>query len=504
MRIAVIGSGVSGIAAARVLARFGHDVIVYERTNRIGGVWVQAYPRLRLQNVAEHYRLSDFPWPFPVDRHPTAEQILRYLEAVVSKFGIDVRLGHEVTKMRELAGGWQLEIRAPVGEMFERFDHSIVAVGQYSGEKTEISLPGRQRFRGQVFTERDLHDLAVFEGKRVVVVGFGKTAVDLATFAAERGASVHHVFRAARWLLPRFILGRHISDIVTTRVSTFMLPAWNHFGRIEALIHKWLAPGVRAYWKVTEWIFRAITGLHPLRLDPKARAGMRALEPGQPLRYQMRAAAALAPDSYYSLVSKGAITPRRGIVSELSETALLLADGEAIPADIIVLAIGYKQPAFPFLPEPYRSMMTGELDGVQLYRHLLHPRIPRLAFAGFNHGFLHVTGVEVSMIWYGSLIGGNLALPSPEMMEASAAKVAEWKRKHTLFEPTRAYGVGIHFHHYLDVLLAELGVRHRRKKNALAEQFEPYVAEDYAGVFDEFEAAKARRGLPLPTLAFDT
>lgn len=504
MRIAVIGSGISGITAARVLSRFGHEVIVYERMDRIGGVWVLAYPGVRLQNVAKHYRLSDFAWPFPADQHPTAEQILKYLDAAVAEFGIDVRLDHEVTAMRELADGWQLEIDTPVGQVSERFDHAVVAIGLYSDEKAELALPGRERFQGLILTERDVRDLGVFDGRRVVVVGFGKTAVDLATFAAERGAEVQHVFRAPRWLLPRFILGRHMADLVSARMSTAMLPAWVHSNHSEAVMHRRFAPVVGAYWKVAEWLFRATTGLHPWHRDPEARARMRVLEPGQALTYQMRAAAALAPDTYYQLASKGAITPHRGTVRGLSETALLLEDGRQIPADVVVLAVGCKPPAFRFLPEPYRTMMTAEPDGVQLYRHLLHPHIPRLAFAGFNHGFLHVQGVEVSMIWYGALIGGDLALPPAEVMEASAARVAGWKRTHALFEPTRAYGVGNRFHHYLDVLLAELGVPHRRKKNPLAEQVEPYWAQDYAGVFEEYQAARAKRTAPRPALPFDT
>src|SRR5215211_2396401 len=53
-----------------------------------------------------------------------------------------------------------------------------------------------------------------------------------------------------------------------------------------------------------------------------------------------------------------------------------------------VLSTGYLTPMFPFLPDPYRVWLEGEKDGPQLYRHMLHPRIPRLAFAGFNHGYM--------------------------------------------------------------------------------------------------------------------
>jgi dimethylaniline monooxygenase (N-oxide forming) len=501
-RIAIIGSGVSGIASARVLKRFGHEVIVYERSDRIGGVWAIAYPAVRLQNIAEHYRLSDFPWPFAVDEHPTADQILRYLRAAIDHFGIDVRPRHEIAAMEELPDGWQCEIVTPRGTVLERFDHVIVATGQYSGEQSDLGIPGRDRFTGQVLTERQIPDLSIFDGKTVAVVGFGKTALDLATFAVERGAAVHHVFRSPRWLIPRILFGSRMNLAVAKRVAAFMMPAWVHSNPFEAVIHRWFGFLVAGYWRGTEGAIRLATGLHPFH--PKdVRARMRELEPDRPLTYQIRAAG-IPPDDYHRMVLAGRIIPHRGAVTAYAERGLLLDGGKEVPADIVVLAIGHKQPRFPYLPQSYRDLLASEPDGVQLYRHLIHPRIPRLAFAGFNHSFLHISCVEVSMIWYAAAIAGDLALPPPDEMEASAARVSQWKRDNTLFELTRSYGLATRFHNYIDVLLRDLGVRHRRKASRFAESTETYYPADYAGVFDEYQAVRATRPLPAPVTAFDT
>ena len=504
MRIAVIGSGVSGLAAARVLSRCGHEVVVYERSQTIGGVWALTYPEVRLQNVAEHYRLSDFPWPFPVDHHPTADQILKYLDALVEKFRIDVRLGHEVIALTERPDGWLVNVRGPGGEEASVFEHVVVATGHYSDDKSVPAIAGREDFAGTVLTERDVSDLSVFDGRRVAVAGFGKTAVDLATFAAERGARVTHVFRAPRWLLPRLIMGHHMSQVVTARMSTTMLPAWVHSQRGESIMHRWFRPSLWMYWKVTEWLFRFSSGLHGFHFDKAVRARMSALKPRQALTYQMRAATALAPDRYYPLAREGAIEPRLGEIASFAVDGLRLADGSVVPADVVVLATGHQPPQFAFLPEPYRAMMTAEPDGVQLYRHVLHPRIPNLSFAGFNHGFLHVAGVEVATLWVSAVIAGDLLLPTVSQMEASAQRVVAWKRKHQLFEPTRAWGIGNRFHHYLDVMLSELGVSPKRKKTWLAEQTEPYFAADYADVFQDYQAARAKGKWPRPSLPFDT
>ena len=179
----------------------------------------------------------------------------------------------------------------------------------------------------------------------------------------------------------------------------------------------------------------------------------------------------------------------------------MLADGSEIKCDLVVLAIGFKTPEMPFLPESIRAEIAASPDGVQLYRHMLHPRVKNLAFAGFNHNPFHLPGVELATTWLGAMLRGDIVLPSPDEMEASTHKVQAWKRKHTIFEPTRAYWVSNRFHQYFDTLLMELGVKPNRKSNPLSEFVSSYEPADYAGVFEEYERA---RGKPRHTLPLDT
>ena len=293
MRIVIVGAGVSGLVSARVLMRFGHDVVVMERSSAIGGVWARTYPEVRLQNVAEHYRFSDFPWPFEPDLHPTADQVRRYLQAAVDRFGIDVRLQHEVVAVHEEPDGWSVEHRSPGGTHTERFDFAIIAVGNYTQDRSELQLPGRERFAGTVLTEGDIDNLDVLAGKRVAVVGFGKSAVDMAAFAAERGAEVHHVFREPRWLLPRYMFGVHATDLIMARISTVMMPSWVHPSAVERALHEHLKPAVSSFWQMITLLVRAQTGLHEVRRDPEVRRRLRLLTPDQPFSSHLRAATAM-------------------------------------------------------------------------------------------------------------------------------------------------------------------------------------------------------------------
>jgi cation diffusion facilitator CzcD-associated flavoprotein CzcO len=502
MRIAVVGSGVSGIAAAKTLKRFGHELVIYEKSDRIGGVWATAYPGVTLQNIAEHYRLTDFPWPFKPENHPTADQVRRYLDAAVSHFALDIRRSHEVTALGERPDGWDVTIRSPAGVTTERFDYVLVATGQYSSDKTAIDLAGRAEFAGPVLREWDIADLEIFRDKELAIVGFGKTAVDLATFAVARGAQVTHIFRNARWLLPYTLGGRDIANIVTARTSTFLQPSWTHATAREANFHRRWGKYVASYWRSTSRMLQLAMGLtRPFR-GKAARERLKLVTPEGPVTIQLRGT--MAPPTYYPSVAAGRIVPVQGNFAGLCAEGVKLTDGRVVRAQMVVLAIGNDKPSFAFLPPAYREMMTAEEDGVQLYRHILHPRIPRLAFIGFNHGVFHIPASELSAVWIEALTSGDLVLPSPAEMEASAARVAAWKRANTNFEPQRGFTTSNHFHQYFDVLLGDIGVNARRKKNAVAETFEPYGATDYAGVADEYLAARAKRDAPLRPLPLDT
>ena len=504
MRVAVIGAGISGVAAARVLVAAGHEVVVFEGHREVGGVWARTYPGTRLQNMAEQYRLGDLPWPQPPDQHPTREQITRYIAAAIRHFGLDVRCEHRVLSMVEEGEGWALTVATPAGEVREWFGYVVVASGHYSEQLLKIDLPGQAEFAGTVLTERELTDLEVLAGKRVVVVGFGKSAVDVAAFAAARGSQVHHVFRAARWLFPRRFLGVHSVGLLFARATTAMIPSWVHPDGREQVLHGKFKPLVDGFWKFIAAITRLQCGLHGFWRDPEVRRRMRVLLPETSVPYQMRSALALAPDAYFPNVVEGRIEPVRGELAGFTRDGVRLVDGREIGCDLVVASIGSPPPRFPFLPDACRALLEGEADGAQLYRHILHPRISRLAFAGFNHGFLHVPGVEVSMLWLSALLRGDLVLPAVAEMEASSAAVRAWKREHMLFEPSRSCGVNTRFHQYLDVLLADLGLRAHRKANALLELTSPYMAGDYAGLIAEYERVRLTLRLPRTPLPVAT
>lgn len=486
-RIAVIGAGISGIAVGRILKAAGHEVILYEKSHEVGGIWATTYPRVSLQNTRKHYFFSDFDYPEQPDLHPTGEQIQRYLNAAIDYFSLDVRYKHEITSSEHLGDRWRINIRSDNSDISEDFDFLIVATGQYNAEKPDDLFPARELFRGQVITEIDVDDLSIFDNKHVAVVGFGKSAVDMAVFAREQGAKVSHVFRTARWLLPFKLFGIHYSLLLFNRASTAMMTSWAHAGPLTRLMHRYLSIIPKAFWAT-------ITGILKLRLKLLAtKAGSAAAErlklvtPSHQLLPDLRSALALAPHNYYEYVAQDQIRPYRAEVTEFTESGLRLSDGTTIDCDTVVLSTGSKKPVYRFLPQQYRDLLESEEDGTQLYRHLVHPGIPALAFAGLNHGFMHVPSAEVGALWLCALLDGQLVLPSDAEQLTTIEVIRQWKRQNIHFEPSRSCAVNTRFQQYNDIILKDIGLNpYRKMPNVFAEIFGGYGAGDYRGIVGEY------------------
>ncbi len=498
MKIAVIGAGVCGVAAGKTLKQLGHEVTLYERQAQAGGVWALAYAGVQLQNHRELYAFSDFPWPFDAGPFPTAAEIRRYLDAAIAQYGLDIRYGHELTDLAPTEKGWRLGLNTPGRPIAIDADAVVIAAGHYTHEKATMALDGRERFAGQVLTEHDITGPQMLAGKRIAVIGIGKSAVDMASFAVGHAAEIHHVFRTARWMIPRKMLGQYSSRLATERLSGFFARSWVYPHKLQQQTQQYSPRSADINSRLVDSMVRRAHGISR-RHNAAATARLKLLDPTYPMAQQLRGT--LAPDGYFPAVISGAIEPHRSALKGLSETGIVLADGSEIAVDTVILAIGYKRPALAFLPDPVRAEFAADDDGTQLYRHVIHPGLPHLMFAGFNHNPLHLVSSEIAALWFDAVERGDLALPDPSEQEASRLRVRDWKRAHTEFEPTRAYWVSAHLHNYLDVLLGELGLRARRKSNPVSEWLGAYTSADYASLVDEYirQRGTKRTALPLDT-----
>ena len=139
-KVCVVGAGISGLVAVKVLLGRGHDVAVVEKGGDLGGVWepARSYPGVRTQTPRDLYRFSDFPMPADYPEWPTGAQMHAYLDAYAARFGLRPRMRFrtEVLFMlrRPYGGrGWSVTLRTPgSAPETERYDFVVVTTGQFN------------------------------------------------------------------------------------------------------------------------------------------------------------------------------------------------------------------------------------------------------------------------------------------------------------------------------------------------------------------------------------
>lgn len=206
-RVAVIGGGVSGIAAGYRLQQTQLDFTLYEKNEDVGGVWWEnRYPGCRLDTPNFAYSLSfaqKQDWPQQFSRQP---EIQSYLATVASASGLrrHIRFGTEVDAMRynEDRATWTLTVRDSSGHVTqEEFNAVITAVGILSRPSLP-DIPGLDTFKGRIVHSavwpKDL-DLA---GKRVAMVGTGASAFQIGPSIVGQVGSLKIFQRSPPWMLP--------------------------------------------------------------------------------------------------------------------------------------------------------------------------------------------------------------------------------------------------------------------------------------------------------------
>lgn len=204
MRVAIIGAGFGGLAAAvKLTKRTDAEFLIFEQSAGVGGTWYDnRYPGCEVDIHSHAYSFSFVKYDWP-RTHATQPELLRYAEYIVDRFGLAPRLRLN-TKVAELA--WEestqcYRLRTEAGEDFE-FDVVISAVGLLSVPRYP-DWPGLADFEGIAFhTSRweHQHELA---GRRIAVVGTGSTAAQVVPALAPLAGQLHVFQREPGWIEPK-------------------------------------------------------------------------------------------------------------------------------------------------------------------------------------------------------------------------------------------------------------------------------------------------------------
>lgn len=469
--IAVLGAGVAGLAAAKTLAQHGFDVTVYEARSEIGGVWANNYRSLRVLEPKWVYGYPDWPWPRETPLYPPASDVRGYLEGYARQFGIRdrIRLNTRVVEATPTADGrWRIVAERDGERDSAEYDCFVMAPGMFNLKKVP-DWPGKKGFQGEVIHSSEFRDGADVGGKHVVIVGFSRSAMDIAVDIVDEAESVTVLHRSIRWPVPEKVVGlirNHV--LLFARWPTHFAPPWIRPGRAARLLHGPLRGGVDLFWKFFEVL-----------LSAQFRLKRRNLVPDRPIKLDLFTNLYIAPPRFFGLVGDGTIGTRHAEIDAFEETGVRLTTGESLPADIVISATGWRHD-YSFLPEELLAQIY-DADGMHLYRHMVHPALAGFAFVGGVQGINSATLYAMQATWLARCLRGDFTLPPAERQLAEIDALKAWNRAFVTERPNRSQILNLHQLPYIDDLMDDMGLD-RRRKPVIADQFVPYRSVDYAEV----------------------
>jgi dimethylaniline monooxygenase (N-oxide forming) len=420
MTVAVLGAGSSGLAVLAALRRHGLHVEGFERGSDVGGLWRYhndnglsgAYASLRTNVSRPRMQYPSFPMPRSYSDFPGHRDMAEYLGAYADACGLrgSIRFGVTVERLEpDPDGGWQVALDDGSAR---RFEAVVVATGTFWSPRLPDDTAG---FAGEVSHSHDYRTPAPFQGRRVLVVGAGQSAAEIAVEVAAVAARTFLSMRSGAHVLPRWIGGRpyDASDV---------------------------APLNRLPWALLNLLYgrRVARELWP----PPARWPV-------PARRLLEGIPIVSSD-LLPAVRRGEVTLKPAI-RRLAADRVRFADGTDEPVDRIVYATGYRVD-LPFLAP---SLLAAHGRELPLYRRIVPPGLGGLLLAGFVDapgGLLPV--VETQAEWIAAVLTGRLRLPAAGAMWRAIGRGE--RRSRQRFPDEHPHSIRCDPHAYRRLLRADL------------------------------------------------
>ena len=424
-RVCIIGAGCSGITVAKRLKDYGIGYEQFDASDDIGGNWYfnnpngmsACYQSLHIDTSKWRLAFEDFPVPADWPDFPHHAQLLQYFRDYAAHFGLReaITFNTRVEKADRLPeGGW--EVRLSNGET-RRYAALVVANGHHWAARIP-EYPGQ-------FDGEQLHSHAFRSafapvncvGKRVLVVGMGNSAMDIASELAQRSIAARLFVSARRgvWVLPKYYKGQPIDKNPA--------PAW-----MPRKMRTWLGG-------------RLIKGLVGRMRDyglPEPEIGPFDAHATVSGEFLLRAGSG-------DVVMKGAI-------ARLDAGAVQFTDGSREQIDVIVWATGYDI-RFPFFDDP---ALCADADNKPppLFKRIMKPEVPDLFYAGLGQPLPTLVNFaeQQSKLIAAYLAGAYTPPPADEMHRIIAADEA-WHTGH--YYASRRHTIQLDFDAYVRDLKKE-------------------------------------------------
>lgn len=343
--VVIIGAGISGIDSAyRIQTETDLSFTVLESRHEIGGTWsLFQFPGIRSDSDMFTLGFPFRPW---TSKRAIADgaDILQYVKDTAAEFGIDKKIQFQ-SKVSEASWSskearWTLKVSSPKNEIREvKARFVMFASGYYDyDEGFYPTLPGAKNFEGPIVQPQWWPKGLQYQGKRVIVIGSGATAVTIVPNMAQQGAA--HVTMLQR--SPSYILSvpgenklaNKIRSIFPKQVAHTCLRVINTLG--AGLLTS------TSHW-FPNYVRKLVMGQARKQLPPGYEVEKHFNPSYNPWDQRM----CLVPDGdFYEKIREGKVSVATGHIQEITRNAIKLQDGQELQADIIVQATGLKLKMF--------------------------------------------------------------------------------------------------------------------------------------------------------------
>jgi cation diffusion facilitator CzcD-associated flavoprotein CzcO len=350
-RIAIVGSGFSGLGMAIRLKQEGiDDFVVLERAAELGGTWRDnTYPGCACDVPSHLYSFSFAPnpdWSRTFSRQP---EIWAYLRRTAREHGVDahIRYRHEVVAARWDGADELWRVETSAGELTA----SMLIVG--AGPLAEPKLPeidGIEDFEGEIFHSARWNGAHSLDGERVAVIGTGASSIQLIPQIQPKVGKLHVFQRTAPWITPQ--RDRPIKRWEQRLYRAFPPAQKLMRGAIYCARELFVIPFMRPRdGSPPERIARR--HLHTQVADPELRAK---LEPN----YRIGCKRILISDSYYPALQQSNAEVVTDPIAKITPRGIVTADGVERELDTIVLGTGF------YVADPPFAKLIHDADGRSL------------------------------------------------------------------------------------------------------------------------------------------
>jgi thioredoxin reductase len=416
-RVCIIGAGSSGVVAAKVLRERGVPFDCFELGSQVGGLWryendtgrSPAYASLQTNTSRDRTGYACFPMPEGDSPYPHNSELADYFDAFTDHFGLADSITFRTQVVRVSPVGEEDDREGPYDVAVRSLRTGETEVRRYgavliaSGHHWDPSWPWFPGSRGEKsagrpghFNGLEMHSHAYrsperpvrLEGRRVLVVGIGNSACDIACEAAGVAARTVLSTRRGAHVLPKYLFGRPLDHWITPLTSR--LPIRAQTALIGALVR--LAYGDQARLGVPR---------------PRHRLGQEHPTISQDLT---------------RLAGEGRIVVKPN-VERLAGDEVHFVDGTQETVGVVIYATGYRV-SFPFLDEGFLPAL--EAGGVAtdnrlpLYLHVVPPERGGVYFLGLIQPLGAIPPLaEAQAEWVADLVQVIARPPSPDQMRAA-------------------------------------------------------------------------------------